>query len=549
MSKKIKWGAIALATTLGATMFAGCGVSKDNEEKIDTNKSQLRIFCIDSGFKTDWLWDLKYAYEEATADKEFEEGKTGVQVILDPQDAYMSDQDIKADDTHDIFIVEHVMYGDWVNKGIMANISSAIKNPSPYDTKTIEERMSSQQKQGLDWNGEYYAIPFFYGNYGLIYNADLFDTNEWYFDADGNIGETSTSSNLGTGPNGVSGDYDDGLPATYDQFFALCDEIYNYDVTPVMWTGTSYKMHFEGLLNCLIADYEGYDDMVNRLNFTGTQEVVKLDNSGNILFDENEKIQTESIAVAESNGYDAYRTPGMYYALQFIQKLIDTDKYHNPEYEAFGNFSQLAAQESYIRAGYDTRETAMLLDGDWWMQEATEVFDKTEKTYGGKADRNFKWMPLPKATEDMVYAGNRSCDYDDTNGYVFVSANTDEATMPIALDFIQFMNSNEQLVEYSKTTNTIRPLDYDMTQEDLNSLAPFGRSLFEHKQADNADRVLFMSVADKFVELQIALNSPYSVNYNGTTYDKVAAAMHAGADAETSFEKIYSYIKDLKWSK
>ena len=34
--------------------------------------------------------------------------------------------------------------------------------------------------------GKYYGLPHYEGVYGLTYDADLFDEQSWYFDADGN---------------------------------------------------------------------------------------------------------------------------------------------------------------------------------------------------------------------------------------------------------------------------------------------------------------------------------------------------------------------------
>ena len=547
--KKIRLLALLVMLVLSVSVILVACDKPDDGVVIDENKTQLYVWCVNSGYKVDWLNSAIADYEAANANKSWEEGKMGVQIIAETPRSFPGLADINADTTNEVYFVEHVAYRSWYNSGVFADMTKAVTGTNPYDKAgsqytTVLSRMTEQQKSALNINDKYYALPHFYGNYGFIYNADLFDKYDWYFNVDGQLIEhrTDISTTRSAGPNGELGDYDDGLPATYEQFFKLCDVISgDYQMTPVGWTGNSYKAHFEGLLNCLIADYEGAENMINRLNLDGNEVLAKI-------VDGSLSLDSVATTISESNGYEVFRQSGIYYALQFIERLIQTDAYHLEDGKAFGNYTQIDAQDDFIYAGKDgiTGEIAMLLDGDWWQQEATETFEDA-KEYGTKYERNFKWMPLPKATEEKV--GERATDYDDTNGYCFIHKNATGIKFDLAIDFVQFCNSNEQLVKYTQITNTLRPIAYTMTDAEVAELTPFGKSLYEHKMSDKFDKVFFMSSSDKFTELQLALNNPYKAKFGTLSYGAAEAFREAklgniDATAESYFTNLAKYWKE-----
>ncbi|MFR6640367.1 MAG: hypothetical protein ACLUSP_02670 [Christensenellales bacterium] len=49
---------------------------------------------------------------------------------------------------------------------------------------------------------------------------------------------------------------DDGLPATYDEFFALCDKMKSEGVTPICWNGLAVE-YLTDFAKSLAADYDG----------------------------------------------------------------------------------------------------------------------------------------------------------------------------------------------------------------------------------------------------------------------------------------------------
>ena len=64
--------------------FAACGGGNTSDlESIDTTKSQLRIGNFDGGVGTQWLNEAIDRFEELYKDKSFEDGKKGVQILVD----------------------------------------------------------------------------------------------------------------------------------------------------------------------------------------------------------------------------------------------------------------------------------------------------------------------------------------------------------------------------------------------------------------------------------------------------------------------------------
>ena len=275
--KKIRFFSLAMVLLLVFAALVACQpvVDPDNGEEIDDTKTQLYVYVAKWGFGTEWFKQSKKEYEELNKDRVFEEGKKGIQIIPQYRQSNLSVSEIRGDKINEVFFLEGVPYYSYYTEKLFTDITSYITGENPYEKGvSIESKMTAQQKDGLKIDGKYYAVPGYSGSYGLIYNADLFDENNWYFNAAGEmICEQRVKDKVkGPGPNGNVGDYDDGLPQTYEQFFKLCDKIAAYqDYTPVSWPGTFAAQHLEGLLQTLVADYEGAENISRRINFSGSE--------------------------------------------------------------------------------------------------------------------------------------------------------------------------------------------------------------------------------------------------------------------------------------
>ena len=552
--KKIRFFSLAMVLLLVFAALVACQpvVDPDNGEEIDDTKTQLYVYVAKWGFGTEWFKQSKKEYEELNKDRVFEEGKKGIQIIPQYRQSNLSVSEIRGDKINEVFFLEGVPYYNYYTEKLFTDITSYITGENPYEKGvSIESKMTAQQKDGLKIDGKYYAVPGYSGSYGLIYNADLFDENNWYFNAAGEmICEQRVKDKVkGPGPNGNVGDYDDGLPQTYEQFFKLCDKIAAYqDYTPVSWPGTYAAQHLEGLLQTLVADYEGAENISRRINFSGSEKLVAVDNNGKISIDNNGKVVLDDAAttITDKNGYDVFRQAGVYYGLSFIEKLMKTNKYYN-EKTAFGTYSQRDAQDDFIYAGKDGKNRmipAMIVDGDWWQSEASDTFEDT-KQYGTKYERNFKYMPLPKATAEQV--GKNACNIDFDFAYSFVSANTAADKVAIAADFIQFVHTNDQMVKFTKITNTIKALSYTMTDDDLAELTPYGKSLFQYKKSGKSDTVILAGSNAKFLTYFTKIKNPYSAHYDVTSLDytpvQAFRSIPDEANAKNYFENMFAMWK------
>lgn len=225
---------------------------------------------------------------------------------------------------------------------------------------------------------------------------------------------------------------------------------------------------------------------------------------------------------------------------------MKTNKYYN-EKTAFGTYSQRDAQDDFIYAGKDGKNRmipAMIVDGDWWQSEASDTFEDT-KQYGTKYERNFKYMPLPKATAEQV--GKNACNIDFDFAYSFVSANTAADKVAIAADFIQFVHTNDQMVKFTKITNTIKALSYTLTDDDLAELTPYGKSLFQYKKSGKSDTVILAGSNAKFLTYFTKIKNPYSAHYDVTSLDYTPVqAFHSipdEANAKNYFENMFAMWK------
>ena len=556
--KKVRIFSLAMVLLLAFASFAACGpvVDPDNGQEVDETKTQLYVYVAQWGFGTEWFKQAKTEYEELNKDREFEKGKKGIQIIPQYRQSNLSVSEIRGDKINEVFFLEAVPYYSYYTEKLFTDITSYIIGDNPYEKgASIESKMTAQQKDGLKIDGKYYAVPGYSGSYGLIYNAELFDQYQWYFNAAGEMicEQRVTDKVKGAGPNGNIGDYDDGLPQTYKQFYKLCDKIAAYqDFTPVSWPGTYAAQHLEGLLETLVADYEGAENISRRINFSGSENLASFDADGKVGIDDNGKVVLDSTAttISADNGYDVFRQAGIYYGLSFIEKLIKTSKYYN-EKTAFGTYSQRDAQDDFIYAGKDGKGRmipAMIVDGDWWQSEASDTFEDTKK-YGTKYERNFKYMPLPKATSEQI--GENACNIDFDFAYSFVSANTVKDKVSIAADFIQFLHTNEQMVKFTKITNTIKALNYTMSNDDLAELTPYGKSLFQYKKSGKSDTIILTGSNAKFLSYFGKIKKPYSASYtvnNKTlTYSPVQAfhEIPDNANAKNYFENMYAEWKKI----
>ena len=152
-------------------------------------------------------------------------------------------------------------------------------------------------------------------------------------------------------------------------------------------------------------------------------------------------------------------------------------------------------------------------------------------------------MPLPKANASKI--GTDQILFDHLNSLGFVNANSNKKAL--ATDFLQFVNTDESLVEFTQITNTVKALDYTLTNAQIAELNPYGQSLVKYKQAKNTKVVYPLARNSVFVNNQSMFND-YTYFYGRSATSNVSFAKAIFEDNKSAaalFSEHYNYYKSI----
>ena len=542
-----------VAAMLTAMMLTGCGPKL--AQSVDANKTQLYIGTYGGGVGTEWLEKAIADFEAKYAETSFEEGKKGVQIMIRTNKTDMEGETLKdviglADTKEEIYFTEGVFYQTYVSRGLMLDLTDYINADLTEfgESESIADKMSDELKSAMSIDGKIYALPFWQGCYGMVYNATLFDENGWYFDKNGNF--TDAAGNLGTGPDGQSGTADDGQPRTYDEFFKLLAEIRKDGCVPLSFAGASQD-YLTWLLAEMAVDYMGVDAFKTNYSLDGTVELIKAgtaDFTGDTV-----TYQAENVAITPKNGYELARQPGLAHAIKFAERLMQNTTNYNANSCLSGSYKISDAQLEFVGNTASTKldPIAIMIDGSWWENEASAAFQNTYQGSKYDSEMEYKWMSFPKATEDKV--GQKSTLVASVlDSYSFIKANISESKKDLAVKFLQFVHTDAQMAQFTETTGLAKPYDYAVDQTKLTS---FTQSMMASFHA--ADLVTPMGNSD----LYRAYCSDYRLAYwMRTAYDPSKGAIDnlasilttkSGGDyvytAADCYNGMLTYRRDTRW--
>lgn len=487
-----------IATVIGLMIgLSACNIERVRDgEKQDLGRTQLYVGTFEGGYGEEWLNSAKAKFEEKYKEVSFEEGKKGVQVIIRSSRSYTG---VELPSTirglvQDVFFTEAVYYYDLVNQGLLLDITDVITEPLNYDfttkqtttgeTVSIESKMRDGHINFFKTpENKYYGIPFYEANYGITYDVDLFEEEGLYFAKEG-LGNsygfiTNPTMERSAGPDGdYSTTYDNGLPATYEDFFKLADYMVRKNIVPITWGG-NVQPYVSSLMAAFWADFEGYDQMMLNYTFDGQANnlVSGFDNQG--------KPITYSEQITEDNGYLTYgKQAGRYHALSFLDQLLSNGSYYNSALTFSPAHTHRDAQDAFLTGKYlSSRDTVgMLIDGTWWQHEAGAVFESMVKAYGESAsqkNRRFAVMPIPKVDSDHL--GTFTI-LESNYSMAFINGNVESWKQPLAKAFLQFVHTDEMLKDFTRITNTFKPFNYTLSEAELNELTYWGQSLYHLHQ-------------------------------------------------------------------
>lgn len=553
-NKKVR-NALLIPLLLGA--LAGCHLH-EGEQSISADKTQLYVGVYTGELDSGSFYQVASEFEKKYADVSFEEGKKGLEVVF--SDGRFSDtlKDTILDGTEEVFLDTAASSLHLSNNNLLLDLSDLYNTPMNKDLvsgatdsslgdNTFYQLVRANRRdlyQGSD--GGFYGVPGYSQYYGIVYDIDLFEEKNLYFAENGSDFVSSNTAVRSAGPDGKKGTSDDGLPATYEDYFKLCDKIVSLGMTPIMWGGTVQE-YVNSLLSELAANYDGKEETELNYNYNGTTHaLISFDPAGQVVVDQN------PTAITAENGYELYRQGGRYYALKFLEQLVSNKSYYNYQDATSLSFSNKDAQEQFLfsKRSKTRKRTAMLVEGSWWFQEATGTFLSMAAEYGeedSQASRRLGFLPLPKATSEKV--GEPFTLLERSVGDGFIKKNIAENKKKAALSFLQYLFQKKSYTSFLTLDGETRAVDYDLSESELEGMDYWSKNIYDLQK--NA------VVATMYSNSKIMQNYPtqlwYSPNVwkstvSGTTYDYPSTAMiNAAVTAKNYFLGHQAYWTEGNW--
>ena len=552
---------ILLAAVIGITSFAvvGCGGRDDGTEAIDPNKSQLNVGVFNAGYGRVWADKAADDFEKLYANTSFEPGKMGVQVIVDAKKEEFKPSLLESTmETYEnaIYYTNQHNYTNYMAKGLLTDITTVI-NQAVYDadgnlalmddgtgklvpingagtaTKSMMDRVDSNVKDLYKIEsganaGKYFMTPWAGLIGAMIYDADLFSREGFFFNEDGEIDDSLTLEDVenglaGPGPDGKVGTADDGMPETYKDFLTLLDTISKATIDPFTWSGqTGYQRWYA--FESVYANYQGYNEF-NKM-YDGV---------------------TPNSELAEQYGRKA--------AIQFFYDVT------NLGYYASASFSQSydAAQRLFVRSMESPRPVAMFMEGVYWENEVRDTFGTmAEENADPSLDygqRNFKLLPIPNfvnvngiPNQTNTSESEVLCGY-GANASAFITAKNTCANPQLqkhlAELFLQFTNSREQLVKLMQNTGgCIGLYDFEFEEGEELLLTKYGRDIY--KYIEQGSKIVWDLSGSEEIRNKKTF---YYVQGNTIYRDVPALVKNAPSEpvltVDAIYEKVANYVRDM----
>ena len=493
--------ALILTLTATATAFTACGGNGNTG-----NTTELKVVKYNGGIGGEWLEDLKTSFEAKYKDVSLEDGKTGVTVTIVPDKTVVESMFGRG---NHVIVYQCCNIDSLRNSDYLLDIGDAVTGKtvtvkdkvSTYDT-AIETRLSDSQKQLLSsGNGSYYAVPHYETFGGIYYDVDLFNEMKWYFaNTVNNTFISNGSATKSNGPDGVQGTVDDGLPATYTQFYALCDKI-SESMKPLISAG-SVKRYLNFLATeaylCLAGKSASYhytlDSGSDTVNYITDIDAYVANNDNGV----------ESATINSDTLYKLSQQAEKYQALNLLDTLMSAEEGAKLKYFTDSSIGESRtntdAQKEFIFGDEIPayQNAAMIVEGNYWVNEAKTHLQSYEKRHGGKT-KNYAYMPLPAvistATEITPEQGVNSYTLtDQAECYMMIdkkSVGDNSVLINLAKDFIMFANTEENLKAFTKKTGVTKALTYDMTDAEVSELSSIGQSIWKAKKKASEKGLLF----------------------------------------------------------
>ncbi|MCL2751608.1 MAG: hypothetical protein FWE62_02505 [Firmicutes bacterium] len=557
--KKLFTVLLAAAMAFAGLSLTACG------PKTDKTKSQLSIYNYDGGVGTQWLYDAAKKFEEKYADKEFEpgSGKKGVQIHVGKGKETQSLG--LATSTYNILFLEDVAYNDLISQNLLLDINdivaektlAGVTDGADKDKKIAEKILPEVSAALTALKGRHFVLPHYSYSAGLTYDATIFAREELYIKADTDGGALRTGSagnwtyqftgnvaEATVGPNGEAGDYDDGLPATYEEFDALLDRMIQRGVVPFIWSG-QYPGYTNILTGAAWAAYSGKEEMMLNFNFGSGAGAGKSMNiiTGFTGTGYNAAPTVVSQPITPANAYYTYQQEGKYYALRMLKKVLSDSTWYSDKIT--GALSHLGAQTEYIYSDLENKPIAMIIEGNYWYNEAEDAFKRSQAKYPeAPKDRDFRWMSLPVQADGRVSKGNgkKNTLLDLPSSFAFINGNVKDKPWlaDLAKTFLQFCYSDELLADFTCSTGLLKGVEYEVPGERVQNMNKFYQSYYEvRKNSDNvypySNHPIYVNGQSSFLVRLFYWKS----EVNGTPYQQPYTPFRGSVSAADYFQGMW----------
>lgn len=539
---------MAAVLALSSISFTGCGNGGGNAK--DKTKTHLSVLNYDGGIGSEWLKNVAKRFEEKYAEVSFEEGKKGV--VIDITNNKNDGTQGVTTTSFAVWFSESNVYNDLIASKQVVDITDIVTESlaeasNNAETGTIEDKLSEAHKEALTAiDGKYYCIPHYEVYTGLVYDVDLFERYGYYFSETGEF--TNVAEERTVGPDGVRGTKDDGLPSSYEELYTLMDQMVADGVTPFTWVG-QHENYVNDLFAGLQAAYAGKEELLLNVTFDSSASNTK----ATLVEFEGDKAVEKKVDINSKNGYLMSQQAAKYYAYELLEKIMSNDSYHT---KLDKSTSHLDTQEKYILSSLKAGESpvAMMIEGTYWYNEATEALKRSANTYKEQAEgRRFGWMPLPVQYSGSVTEGNgrKNTVLETLNSFAFINARykDDEVICNLAKKFLQFCYTDESLIDFSVTTGLPKGVNYTIPEEKMAEIDNyFQRDLLDTKM--NSDVVYPYSANPIFINAQGNFmfqqgSEFWAAEINGEKFSNYYAANKVGITAKDYF--LSAAIDQAKW--
>lgn len=523
----------------------------------DPKKTKIVVTNLDGGIGTIWLDEAAERFAELKKDEHYEDGKTGIYIEIERTSNIKLDM-AGSGTSHMYFDERKWDISTLAQSGQLLDVTDIVTDAT-REGGSIESTIYPEKLDSLKgFDGKYYSLPHYEFFGGVSYDVDVFDECGAYFAADEETSVVTYSSKYGTarfigsanaqrskGPDGKANTEDDGMPCSVEQFIQLLAyfrERTSY--APIVLSG-KYLNYSNYFLTGIWAALAGAEQMENYYNGTGKIEVVTGYTTENLFpgIDYIKKPIVEEIDMAAdgSEGYRGQEMAAKYYAIALLE--IINKEFFSPD--AFTDtITHLDAQRALIFNPTDTKytKTAMLMEASYWHNEAkvSGSFDTYKLMTGDSEERNIRFMRLPSCayTADLEETTNTLLDIGQGVAVISSKVAGDAALTRACKEFMAFLYTTEELKAFTACTGMSRPLNYGVTQDELQNVAAFYSDLWNYSH--ETGKVVYYSGTTETHKkaksyLKLCLNLPFTPQIGTTLYNNFVPAFRAGGDTKALF--------------